>query len=81
MLGPVLIVEAQRWVHLYSLEASGWWAEGPVTTLLNLPIQSFYSLSPYTVEHSKTYKQGLTRTGLAEWESPFPLWTSVLPPA
>lgn len=46
MLGPVLTLEAKRWFTLYSLGAPGWWGEGPSTTLLDLPIQSPYLLSP-----------------------------------
>ena len=73
MLGPVLTLEVQRWVHLYSLGVPGWWGESHVTALLDLPLLFLYHLSLYTVERSETYKHGLTRTELAQWGSPLDL--------
>lgn len=73
MLGPVLTLEAQRWVHLYPLGVPGWWGESHVTTLLDLPLLFLYHMSPYMVEHSETYKHGLTRTELAQWGIPLDL--------
>lgn len=78
MLGPVLTLEAQRWVHLYSLgvQAGG---ESHLSFSLGLASPIPLPSEPYMVEHSETYKHGLTRTELAQWG--IPRWISVLPSA